>query len=333
MKYEDTTDYFFFLQCLQQHNLYRHRHGSPPLRYDTKVNEPSTSFVDPNFELYWINLSFVCFVEKLIAFARKRAKELAREDGDNWGHPDDLIYGENLAWHSQSYVDCQDSIDLWYNEISLYDYDHPNITAENGHFTQVVWRQTYKLGCGRAVSHGKVGGTYIVCNYDPPGNILEEEEENIWPPEDVLEAEKRNKKDKVKKVVDIDKVKKVVDVLGIEKEDKIDKDKKVEDELKKVFEKVNVEKEDKVSDSLVKKVIREVMVKIEEVVTKLINKPEWEKGREVDKINCFQKNFPKLSVFKCTHWHFSLKNIWNYFICTMLLNSSLIVKILYSFTL
>lgn len=103
---------------------------------------------------------------------------------------------------------------------------------------------------------------------------MEEEEENIWPPEDVLEAEKRNKKDKVKKVVDIDKVKKVIDVLGIEKEDKIDKDKKVEDELKKVFEKVNVEKEDKVSDSLVKKVIREVMVKIEEVVTKLINKPE-----------------------------------------------------------
>ena len=37
-----------------------------------------------------------------------------------------------------------------------------------GHFTQVVWPTTERVGC--AVGPGDAGWTNLICNYDPPGN-------------------------------------------------------------------------------------------------------------------------------------------------------------------
>ncbi|MBV9038383.1 MAG: hypothetical protein JO182_28100 [Acidobacteriaceae bacterium] len=39
-----------------------------------------------------------------------------------------------------------------------------------GHYTQVVWRNTSVVGCGKATS--KTGWTYVVCNYYTPGNYI-----------------------------------------------------------------------------------------------------------------------------------------------------------------
>ncbi len=48
-----------------------------------------------------------------------------------------------------------------------------------GHYTQIVWRSTQKLGCGIKVctKNSPFGAsfptwTYVVCNYQPPGNII-----------------------------------------------------------------------------------------------------------------------------------------------------------------
>jgi pathogenesis-related protein 1 len=48
-----------------------------------------------------------------------------------------------------------------------------------GHYTQIVWRSSQRLGCGVAVcTTGSPWGspspswTYVVCNYDPPGNYV-----------------------------------------------------------------------------------------------------------------------------------------------------------------
>ena len=48
-----------------------------------------------------------------------------------------------------------------------------------GHFTQVVWVASRKLGLGVARGNGKV---VVVANYDPPGNLRGVFEENVSRP-------------------------------------------------------------------------------------------------------------------------------------------------------
>ena len=56
--------------------------------------------------------------------------------------------------------------DMWYGEFTDpgYNFANPGFSHGTGHFTQVVWASTQKLGCGSA-------GGYVTCRYDPPGNM------------------------------------------------------------------------------------------------------------------------------------------------------------------
>ena len=49
-----------------------------------------------------------------------------------------------------------------------------------GHFTQVVWKSSTKMGVGKARSQG--GWTYVVANYSPPGNYQGQFTANVLPP-------------------------------------------------------------------------------------------------------------------------------------------------------
>ncbi len=51
-----------------------------------------------------------------------------------------------------------------------------------GHFTQVVWRNSTKMGVARASNSS--GWTYVVTNYSPPGNYVGQYDENVLPPGD-----------------------------------------------------------------------------------------------------------------------------------------------------
>ena len=75
----------------------------------------------------------------------------------------------------------------WYCEAKdNYDFDNPEIKPGfhderclevNAHFTQIVWKDTCELGCGRATCTIKDAqgtphqGTFWVCRYSPPGNV------------------------------------------------------------------------------------------------------------------------------------------------------------------
>jgi hypothetical protein len=67
----------------------------------------------------------------------------------------------------------------WADEVADYDYENNScVTGEQcGHYTQVVWRTTTRVGCATKVCtknspFGAQAPTwqYWVCNYDPPGN-------------------------------------------------------------------------------------------------------------------------------------------------------------------
>jgi hypothetical protein len=40
-----------------------------------------------------------------------------------------------------------------------------------GHYTQMIWRNTKTVGCGKAVAFGR---TCVVCRYSPPGNYIDQ---------------------------------------------------------------------------------------------------------------------------------------------------------------
>eukprot|EP00111_Clytia_hemisphaerica_P015714 TCONS_00046413-protein len=60
-----------------------------------------------------------------------------------------------------------------------YSFDKPSI-AGTGHFTQVVWKESTKLGCGAAkASRNGMEGYYVCCRYSPAGNMMGNEKENV----------------------------------------------------------------------------------------------------------------------------------------------------------
>ncbi|GLJ27028.1 hypothetical protein SUGI_0529850 [Cryptomeria japonica] len=80
-------------------------------------------------------------------------------------------YGENIFWGSGREFTPADAVNAWVDEKQYYDYDS-NSCAQGqqcGHYTQVVWRNTQKLGCARVKCDS--GAIFITCNYDPPGNF------------------------------------------------------------------------------------------------------------------------------------------------------------------
>ena len=76
-------------------------------------------------------------------------------------------YGENLAMIMGGTLSAEQVAAMWYDEVALYDFAKPGFSMQAGHFTQVVWRGTSAVGCGKA-SCGN--GEIWVCNYDGPGN-------------------------------------------------------------------------------------------------------------------------------------------------------------------
>lgn len=86
--------------------------------------------------------------------------------------------GENIAVDSRS-VRPTDIVDYWFSEISDYNYEK-NTCARNaqcGHYTQIVWRDTAKIGCAKTVCSNIPdfgAGEFWVCEYDPPGNWVGE---------------------------------------------------------------------------------------------------------------------------------------------------------------
>ncbi|MBZ5582638.1 MAG: Fis family transcriptional regulator [Acidobacteriia bacterium] len=78
-------------------------------------------------------------------------------------------YGENLFEVTGGRSTPDEVVGVWAAEASAYDAKANACRAMCGHYTQIVWRDTRRVGC--AVARGPDLQVWV-CNYDPPGNIV-----------------------------------------------------------------------------------------------------------------------------------------------------------------
>lgn len=80
-----------------------------------------------------------------------------------------MKYGENIFWGSASFS-AKAVVDSWAEERHDYDYDKNTceVGAQCGHYTQIVWRKTTRVGCAKVRCSN--GNEIWVCVYDPAGN-------------------------------------------------------------------------------------------------------------------------------------------------------------------
>ena len=71
------------------------------------------------------------------------------------------------------------ALDAWFEEVADYTYGPISSGSGTGHYTQVVWADTHRVGCGLAVCPGSAFGYsnsytayYIACDYAKGGNYI-----------------------------------------------------------------------------------------------------------------------------------------------------------------
>ena len=94
-----------------------------------------------------------------------------------WGHnPNNGERGENIAAYTGDPSPLQ-SVALWAGEAKDYDSAHNACRpgAQCGHYTQLVWAKTTRVGCAMTTCDFLgAGTTFVVCDYEPPGNYIGE---------------------------------------------------------------------------------------------------------------------------------------------------------------
>ncbi|KAL2537212.1 Pathogenesis-related protein 1 [Forsythia ovata] len=77
-------------------------------------------------------------------------------------------YGENLAKGSASSFTGTAAVNMWIAEKQYYIYNSNTCATgqQCGHYTQVVWRDSVRIGCARVLCNN--GWYFVICSYDPP---------------------------------------------------------------------------------------------------------------------------------------------------------------------
>jgi hypothetical protein len=130
---------------LQLHNQYRNEVGVPPLMWDDSLADAAQRWADITASL----------------------GQLCHDPS----RPNDQ--GENLA----DYSSVATGVMGWYSEKSTYDSNPGPVNLQTGnwslwgHYSQMVWSSTQRVGCGQAASTQFPGNVVLACRYSPPGNF------------------------------------------------------------------------------------------------------------------------------------------------------------------
>jgi pathogenesis-related protein 1 len=80
--------------------------------------------------------------------------------------------GENVfgAGGSPGAGTAAQAVDRWASERASYNYANNTCSGTCGHYTQIVWRTTRKLGCAIGTCPNLTFRTSLLCDYGPGGN-------------------------------------------------------------------------------------------------------------------------------------------------------------------
>ncbi|GGD63861.1 hypothetical protein GCM10010990_11660 [Croceicoccus mobilis] len=135
-------------RLLETHNRERIRMGVPPLAWDPKLARDAQE---------WANV-----------IARKQTLTHASRMDRNGA-------GENLWVGVKGYYTAEEMIETFIDEKQYYrPGTFPKVSttgqwADVGHYTQLIWRETEKVGCAVAPGGGQ---DWLVCRYYPAGNTM-----------------------------------------------------------------------------------------------------------------------------------------------------------------
>ena len=113
-----------------------------------------------------VNVPPLVWDEELAKIALKWANQLKKESCA-FKHSGVNGLGENLFMGTTGYYGPAEVVNSWGNEIEYYNYDDNSCSGVCGHYTQVVWKTTERVGCAKIECDGM---DIWVCNFDPPGN-------------------------------------------------------------------------------------------------------------------------------------------------------------------
>jgi pathogenesis-related protein 1 len=124
------------------------------------------------------------YSKSLADSAQAWAEHLKQTNGCKMRHSvPDGKYGENLFWGSAvawtdgrrelQKISSKRVVEEWGSEKADYDYAHNSCAFGKmcGHYTQIVWRTTTKVGCGVAVCDDTQEQVWA-CQYQPAGNWI-----------------------------------------------------------------------------------------------------------------------------------------------------------------
>jgi pathogenesis-related protein 1 len=129
-------------EMLEIHNAFRTDVNLPPLQWSSRLAEYSQAWANT---LIANNLSM---------------------------HNPNSPYGENIFISGPGSTPSE-VVEKWASELTDYSYQTNSCKSVCGHYTQLVWRDTLKVGCAVARNEHR---EIWVCSYDPPGNYRGE-----WP--------------------------------------------------------------------------------------------------------------------------------------------------------
>ncbi len=135
---------------LAEHNAARRAVGTPDLVIDPDLNRQA------------------------LEYAQQLARTGTFQHSPNSARPNQ---GENLWAGTASRFTHEQQAGAWINEDQYYIHDRFPFVSNTGrwqdvgHYTQIIWRDTKRLGCGIATGGGR---DYVVCRYSPAGNFIGE---------------------------------------------------------------------------------------------------------------------------------------------------------------